>query len=33
VLDSHFNFLKNDPATAAIYKMISQHILDRYAGE
>ncbi len=30
VLDQHMQFLKGDEAVAAIYKSISQHILDKY---
>ena len=30
ILDRHYDFLQHDLAVAAIYKMISQHIIDRY---
>jgi predicted short-subunit dehydrogenase-like oxidoreductase (DUF2520 family) len=30
VLDNHFDFLKRDKKIAEIYKVISQHILDKY---
>ncbi len=30
ILDKHFEFLKDDPSKAEIYKIISQHIIDRY---
>lgn len=30
ILDHHFEFLKRDKQIAEIYKLISQHILDRY---
>ena len=30
ILDKHIQFLKTDPKLAEIYKVISQHILDRY---
>ena len=30
ILDRHLEFLKNDEAVAEIYRVISQHILDRY---
>ena len=29
-LEKHLAFLQNDPATAEIYKIISQHIIDKY---
>jgi predicted short-subunit dehydrogenase-like oxidoreductase (DUF2520 family) len=30
ILDKHLEFIKDDPALAEIYKVLSQHILDRY---
>ncbi len=30
IMEKHFDFLKDDPATAEIYKIISQHIIDHY---
>lgn len=30
ILDEHFEFLQKDKAVAEIYKLISQHIVDRY---
>jgi predicted short-subunit dehydrogenase-like oxidoreductase (DUF2520 family) len=30
ILDGHFEFLKHEKKVAEIYKVISQHILDRY---
>lgn len=30
ILDKHVQFLENDEAVAEIYKLISQHIVDRY---
>jgi predicted short-subunit dehydrogenase-like oxidoreductase (DUF2520 family) len=30
ILDKHLEFLKEDEAVAAIYKIVSQHIVDRY---
>jgi predicted short-subunit dehydrogenase-like oxidoreductase (DUF2520 family) len=30
ILDKHLEFLKEDPAVAEIYKLVSQHIIDRY---
>ena len=30
ILDNHFAFLQNDDTLAEIYKLISQHIIDRY---
>ncbi|HEY5692489.1 MAG TPA: Rossmann-like and DUF2520 domain-containing protein [Cyclobacteriaceae bacterium] len=33
ILDHHLEFLKNDESLASIYKLISQHILDRYETE
>lgn len=30
ILDKHLEFLQNDEAVAEIYKVISQHIVDRY---
>jgi predicted short-subunit dehydrogenase-like oxidoreductase (DUF2520 family) len=32
-LEKHLAFLQNDPSVAEIYKIISQHIIDRYPGE
>ena len=29
-LDAHMELLKEDPAVAEIYKLVSQHILDTY---
>lgn len=29
-LDKHYEFLQNDKALATLYKLISQHIIDRY---
>jgi hypothetical protein len=31
VLDKHFEFLSSDEGKAEIYKIISQHIIDRYS--
>lgn len=31
ILDTHFEFLKHDPETAEIYRIISQSIVDRYS--
>jgi predicted short-subunit dehydrogenase-like oxidoreductase (DUF2520 family) len=31
ILDKHFDFLKGDEDVAEIYKLISQHIVDRYS--
>ena len=33
ILDRHIEFLKEDPVVAEIYRLISQHILDRYRPE
>jgi predicted short-subunit dehydrogenase-like oxidoreductase (DUF2520 family) len=30
ILDKHLEFLKDDEAVAEIYKIVSQHIVDRY---
>jgi len=30
ILDKHLDFLKHDDAVAEIYRLVSQHILDRY---
>jgi predicted short-subunit dehydrogenase-like oxidoreductase (DUF2520 family) len=30
ILDKHFQFLDDDPEVGEIYKIVSQHILDRY---
>lgn len=30
ILDKHLEFLQEDPAIAELYKVISQHIIDRY---
>ncbi|MEX2231303.1 MAG: DUF2520 domain-containing protein [Cyclobacteriaceae bacterium] len=30
ILDKHLEFLKNDEAVSEIYRLISQHIIDRY---
>ncbi len=33
VLDHHVEFLQHDESLAAIYKMVSQHIIDRYEND
>jgi predicted short-subunit dehydrogenase-like oxidoreductase (DUF2520 family) len=33
ILEKHLEFLKDDPSKAEIYKIISQHIIDRYYEE
>ncbi|HCR53525.1 MAG TPA: DUF2520 domain-containing protein [Cytophagales bacterium] len=33
ILDKHLEFLQNDDSLASIYKLISQHIIDRYENE
>ncbi|MFZ6010404.1 MAG: Rossmann-like and DUF2520 domain-containing protein [Bacteroidota bacterium] len=33
ILDKHMEFLKDDEATAEIYKVISQQILNKYSGD
>jgi predicted short-subunit dehydrogenase-like oxidoreductase (DUF2520 family) len=33
VLDKHIDFLRSDEGKAEIYKIISQHIIDRYSKE
>lgn len=33
VLDTHLDFLRENPALAEIYKLISQHIIDQYEPE
>jgi hypothetical protein len=33
ILDKHLEFLKDDEAVTEIYRIISQHILDRYQQE
>lgn len=33
ILDHHLEFLSNDEAVAELYRMISQHIIDRYQPE
>ena len=33
ILDRHVEFLKEDENTAELYKLISQHIIDRYSEE
>ncbi|MGC4021474.1 MAG: DUF2520 domain-containing protein [Cyclobacteriaceae bacterium] len=33
ILEKHFDFLKEDDSVQEIYKIISQHILDRYQSE
>jgi predicted short-subunit dehydrogenase-like oxidoreductase (DUF2520 family) len=30
ILDKHIEFLQENPTSAELYKIISQHILDRY---
>jgi predicted short-subunit dehydrogenase-like oxidoreductase (DUF2520 family) len=30
ILETHLEFLKDDPSTAEVYKIISQHIIDHY---
>jgi len=33
VLDDHFEFLKGQESVAEIYKLVSQHIIDKYNPE
>jgi predicted short-subunit dehydrogenase-like oxidoreductase (DUF2520 family) len=33
IMDKHLDFIKEDPALAEIYKILSQHILDKYQGQ
>ncbi len=33
ILEGHLAFLQDDPATAEIYKIVSQHIIDKYYEE
>ncbi len=33
ILEKHLAFLQDDPAKAEIYKIISQHIIDKYYEE
>jgi predicted short-subunit dehydrogenase-like oxidoreductase (DUF2520 family) len=32
IMDKHVEFIKEDPALTEIYKLLSQHILDKYQG-
>ena len=33
ILEKHLTFMQDDPATAEIYKIVSQHIIDKYYEE